>query len=152
MSGPNGNAIFVDLVTEPIVLGDYESRLNDPDVGSHGWFLGVTRRTTVVDQQTTTTSTLHYEAKRSMAIAQLLQIAEQAKSRFGLTAVVLIHRLGEVPVGQSSVLVGCSSPHRRQTFDAMPWIMDRLKRDVPIWKKEEHEDGQTQWVHPGLNQ
>jgi molybdopterin synthase catalytic subunit len=61
---------------------------------------------------------------------------------------LIVHRLGEVPVGQVSVVVGCSSAHRVATFQALPWIMDELKRDVPIWKRELYTDGTTEWVHP----
>ena len=150
MSASKPNRVTVELVNEPIVVGQYESKLCDPDVGAHGWFLGVTRRTTITEEETTTTETLFYEAKESMAMTGLREIAQQSIAQFGLFHVVLIHRLGEVPIGQASVLVGCCSPHRRQTFEAIPWIMDRLKSDVPIWKREHYLDGQTAWVHPGL--
>lgn len=143
--------LTIELVDEPIVVGDFDARLNDPNAGSHGWFLGTTRRTTVIQNETTLTSTLFYEANKSMALAELTQIAVQSVSQFGLLRVVLVHRLGEVPVGQASVLVGCCSPHRRQTFEAIAWIMDRLKSDVPIWKREQDDDGHTAWVHPGIS-
>ncbi len=83
-----------------------------------------------------------------MAIRELEKLAAQAIHKFSLTKLVIVHRLGEVPVGQASVVVGCSSPHRPATFAALPWIMDVLKRDVPIWKRELYTDGTTEWVHP----
>jgi molybdopterin synthase catalytic subunit len=94
------------------------------------------------------TKTLHYEAHESMAIRQLQQLAEDAMQHHSLARVVIIHRLGEVPLGQASVLVGCSSAHRKDAFAALPWMMDKLKADVPIWKRETFEDESTEWIHP----
>ena len=62
--------------------------------------------------------------------------------------VVLVHRLGTVPVGEASVLVGCSSAHRPESFSALPWIMEVLKRDVPVWKQDLDVNGAANWIHP----
>lgn len=137
-------AIHVELVSIPIDFPSLQSLLDDPDTGAHGWFLGVTRRTT----GDAITQTLHYEANGPMAIAELKRLANEAIGRFGLTRVVLVHRLGEVPIGEASVIVGASSPHRPAAFASLPWIMDELKRDVPIWKRETYQDGSNEWVHP----
>lgn len=94
------------------------------------------------------TQTLYYEAHRSMALEQLRQIATQAVAQFGVVGVIVIHRLGDVPVGQMSVAVGCASAHRRPALDAVAWIMEAIKRDVPIWKRETFADGRVEWVHP----
>ena len=83
-----------------------------------------------------------------MALSELHQLAMRAVEKFGLAKLVIVHRLGDVPVGEASVVVGCSSPHRPATFEALPWVMNLLKRDVPIWKCERYEDQTTQWVHP----
>ncbi|NND97599.1 MAG: molybdenum cofactor biosynthesis protein MoaE [Pirellulaceae bacterium] len=140
---------FVALVDSTIDVVPLQSRLADPDVGAHGWFYGVTRRTTQTDDNTTTTTaTLSYEAHPSMALAELELLADKAIAQFGLHRVVIVHRVGEVPIGQASVVVGCSSPHRVATFAALEWIMETLKKDVPIWKRECYVDGSTQWVHP----
>jgi len=135
---------FIDLVDQPIDLPSLTEMIGDPDVGAHGWFLGVTRRTT----GNRVTQRLCYEAHRSMAIAELQRLAQQACRRFSLVAAVIVHRLGEVPVGEASVVVGCSSGHRPNVFEALPWMMDTLKREVPIWKQESYADGTTEWVHP----
>lgn len=140
--------IFVDVVDRPIEIADFAEKLADPDVGAHGWFAGVTRRTTVTENRVATTTTLYYEAQLKMAIAELTRIATLAASEHSLCGVVIVHRIGEVPIGQASVLVGCCSAHRRNTFAALPWVMDELKRSVPIWKKEIFVDGTTEWVHP----
>ena len=139
----------VQLVESPIELSQWEKSLQDVDSGAHVWFAGVTRRKTKAsDGQIRITATLHYEAHPTMAVKELQQLADQAKDKFGLLKVVIVHRLGEVPLGQASVLVGCCSAHRKDAFLALPWIMDRLKEDVPIWKRETYEDQQTEWIHP----
>ena len=138
------DSVHVSLVDAKIEIASLLGLLGDPDVGAHGWFFGVTRRLTHGRQ----TATLFYEAHRSMAKRELSNLAEAAVSEFRLTSIVIVHRLGEVPIGEASVALGCSSPHRIDTFDALPAIMDKLKRDVPIWKREHYSDGTTQWVHP----
>ncbi len=141
--------ILIRLVQTPIEFADWSSKIDDPDTGAHAWFAGVTRRkTTTASGAVRITKTLHYQAHESMAEAQLRQLAEEARQRHSLAAVVIVHRLGEVPIGQASVLVGCSSAHRRDAFAALPWMMDRLKADVPIWKRETYTDESTEWIHP----
>ena len=140
----SNNRIWIELVEHSIDHNALLPKLADPDVGAHGWFVGVTRRTT----GDRITETLSYVAHETMAIRELEKIAVTAIEKFRLARVVIVHRLGDVPVGEASVVLGCSSPHRPQTFQALTWVMDVLKRDVPIWKKECYADGTTQWVHP----
>ncbi len=136
---------WIALVDEPIDLLTLQGRIDDPDVGAHGWFLGVTRRTT----DSRVTECLSYDSHREMAMKELKRLADQAMRNHSLKHLVIVHRLGEVPVGEASVVIGCSSAHRVDTFDALRWIMDTLKKDVPIWKREMYVDGTTEWVHPG---
>ncbi|SRR6056297_21692 len=146
-SGP----LHVDLTDGPIDVPALLPLIADPDVGAHAWFIGVTRRTTSSPddpEQKLRTATLHYEAQRTMALSELESLGRDAIGRFALTALVMVHRLGRVPIGEACVVVGCSSPHRADSLDALPWVMAALKRSVPIWKQESYEDGQTQWVHP----
>ena len=139
----------VQLVQTPIDIADWYDTLNDVDTGAHAWFAGVTRRkTTSASGAVRITKTLHYEAHETMAAEQLRSLADEARRTHSLAAVVIIHRLGEVPLGQASVLVGCGSAHRKDAFAALPWIMDKLKADVPIWKRETFEDESTEWIHP----
>jgi molybdopterin synthase catalytic subunit len=138
------DSIWIELVDARIDVESLRAKIADPDVGAIGWFEGVTRRTT----DTRVTERLSYEAHRPMAIAELEKLASRAVDKFSLRRCVIVHRLGEVPVSEASVVVGCSSPHRPATFEALPWIMDVLKKDVPIWKRELYVDGTTEWVHP----
>jgi molybdopterin synthase catalytic subunit len=91
--------------------------------------------------------TLHldYEAYERMALSQLRELAENARTRFGVRQVTIVHRLGRLAVGETSVLILVASAHRAQAFDACRWLIDTLKTTVPIWKKETFEDG-TVWA------
>ena len=145
--------VDIDLVNHPIDLPSLLSRIDDPDVGAHRWFAGVTRRTTLTacengERDSRVTQTLSYQSHEEMARRELRKLATTAVEKFGLTKLVIVHRLGEVPIGEASVIVGCSSPHRPATFEALPWVMDVLKRDVPIWKREQYADQTSEWVHP----
>ncbi|HWM25970.1 MAG TPA: molybdenum cofactor biosynthesis protein MoaE [Chthoniobacterales bacterium] len=83
---------------------------------------------------------IDYEAHREMAEHQMRNIAEIAASKFGLAKVSLRHRIGFVPAGEASVVVRVESAHRAAAFDANQWIMDELKRTVPIWKKPVYQE------------
>ncbi len=87
--------------------------------------------------------TLHldYEAYREMALEQMRGLAAEAMSRFGVRDVTVVHRLGRLTVGETSVLVVVASAHRGEAFEACRWLIDTLKKTVPIWKKEQFVDG-----------
>jgi molybdopterin synthase catalytic subunit len=88
---------------------------------------------------------LDYEAYREMALEQMRGLAGQAVERFGVRDVALVHRLGRLMVGETSVLIVVASAHRGASFDACRWLIDTLKKTVPIWKKETFADGAV-WV------
>ena len=84
---------------------------------------------------------LDYEAYESMALAQMRKLAEDAVERFGVRGVTMVHRLGRLEVGETSVFIAVASAHRAAAMDACRWLIDTLKKTVPIWKKEHFEDG-----------
>lgn len=84
---------------------------------------------------------LDYEAYREMALEQMRRLAAEAIAKFGVRDVAVVHRLGRLTVGETSVLIVVASAHRGAAFDACRWLIDSLKRTVPIWKKESFEDG-----------
>jgi molybdopterin synthase catalytic subunit len=88
---------------------------------------------------------LEYEAYEERAMAQLKELANEAVDMFDLGGVVAAHRTGVVPVGEVSVLVSAVAPHRDQAFEGARWLIDRIKADAAIWKKEVFEDGER-WV------
>ena len=84
---------------------------------------------------------LNYEAYEEMALKQMDGLIAQALQQFPIRAVVIVHRLGRLEIGETSVLIAVASAHRAAAFDACRWLIDTLKRTVPIWKKEHFEDG-----------
>jgi molybdopterin synthase catalytic subunit/molybdopterin converting factor small subunit len=84
---------------------------------------------------------LDYEAYEEMALKQIKDLAAQARERFGIRHVTIVHRLGHLHIGETSVLIIVASSHRAQAFDACRWLIDTLKKTVPIWKKETFADG-----------
>jgi molybdopterin synthase catalytic subunit len=84
---------------------------------------------------------LEYEAYEEMARKQMEALAEQALGQFQIRDVAIIHRLGRLEIGETSVLIVVASAHRAAAFDACRWLIDTLKRTVPIWKKEHFDDG-----------
>jgi molybdopterin synthase catalytic subunit len=84
---------------------------------------------------------LVYEAYREMALEQMQALAAEAVAKFGVRDLALIHRLGKLEVGETSVLIAVASAHRGVTFEACRWLIDTLKKTVPIWKKEYFIDG-----------
>ncbi|MBS1823342.1 MAG: molybdenum cofactor biosynthesis protein MoaE [Acidobacteria bacterium] len=97
----------------------------------------------IVRDNTRGRKTLHldYEAYREMALAQMKALAAEAVARFGVRDVAVVHRLGRLLVGETSVLIVVASAHRGAAFDACRWLIDTLKKTVPIWKREQFVDG-----------
>ena len=97
----------------------------------------------IVRNNTRGRRTLHldYEAYEAMALKQMEELAAEARSRFAVREVRIVHRLGRLEIGETSVLIIVASAHRGAAFDACRWVIDTLKKTVPIWKKEYFEDG-----------
>ncbi|MEX1254909.1 MAG: molybdenum cofactor biosynthesis protein MoaE [Dehalococcoidia bacterium] len=89
---------------------------------------------------------LEYDAYPSMAEKKLREVADEVKANFPITAIAVHHRTGRLAVGEASLLVAVSAPHRREAFEACHYAVDRIKQVVPIWKKEIWEDGDGAWV------
>ena len=101
----------------------------------------------IVRNNTRGRQTLHldYEAKMPMALNEMRRLAEEAVSRFGVREVALLHRLGRLAVGETSVLIVVASAHRGAAFEACRWVIDTVKKTVPIWKRETFVDG-AEWI------
>jgi len=93
-------------------------------------------------------SGLTYDAYPEMAEAKLAEVIQQASERWGLERVAVVHRYGPLELGEIAVAVVTASAHRAESFDAARWIMDTIKKVVPIWKKEHWVTGDPEWVHP----
>lgn len=107
-------------------------------------FLGTVREFTGDVQ----TSSLEYEAYPAMAVQALTELETEARQRWPLIGVSMVHRTGHLDLGDVAVAVAVSSAHRTPAFEAGQWLIDTLKQRVPIWKQERYADGQTEWVHP----
>jgi molybdopterin synthase catalytic subunit len=116
-----------------------------PDCGAVVTFLGTVRDLTGERR----TVALDYDAYPGMAEKKMAEIEHDTRERWPVGDLVLVHRLGHLEVGDVSVAVAVSCPHRAQAFEACRHAIDRLKELVPIWKKENWADGTTEWVHPG---
>jgi molybdopterin synthase catalytic subunit len=116
-----------------------------PGCGAVVTFLGTVRDLT----GDRVTVALDYEAYPGMAEMKLAEIEAETRARWPVGEIALVHRLGRLEVGDVSVAVAVSCPHRGQAFEACRHAIDRLKELVPIWKKENWADGATEWVHPG---
>ncbi len=110
-------------------------------------FVGTTREFT----EGRKTASLDYQCYGQMAKKELAKLVEEAEQQWTLTGCAIVHRVGHVGLGEASVAIAVSSPHRVAAFEAGQWLIDTLKKRVPIWKKENWADGATQWVHPGVD-
>jgi molybdopterin synthase catalytic subunit len=91
---------------------------------------------------------LAYKAYGEMAVRQMTRLLAEARGRWPVRRAVMAHRVGLVPVGEPSVVIAVASSHRAEAFEACRWLIDTLKRDVPIWKREKWADGTETWVDP----
>jgi molybdopterin synthase catalytic subunit len=110
--------------------------------GAVNLFVGTTRRMTDGIE----TIHLEYEAARELALAQMRKLADDAFERWPVLRLIIIHRIGTVPVSEASVVIGVATAHRDASFDACRFLIDELKKSVPVWKKERYVDGSGKWV------
>ncbi len=129
------------IIEEPISIESVTAAVGDPDAGAIVTFIGTTRAT----NRGRRVMQLEYEAYAEMAVSEFGKIGEQARSRWELTQVAIVHRIGVVPLGEASVVIAVSAPHRREAIEACHFCIDRLKLVAPIWKKEHFEGGEV-WI------
>lgn len=128
---------LVRLQREPIDPAHFLQQLKSGSDGAVAIFDGIVRD----NSRGRRTLYLDYEAYEEMALNQMRRLADEAKRSFGVREIALVHRLGRLQIGETSVWIAVAAAHRAQAFDACRWIIDTLKKTVPIWKKEHFEDG-----------
>jgi molybdopterin synthase catalytic subunit len=138
---------WIMLTDRAIPVGEVIEGAYHDEAGGVSVFLGTTRAEANARDQAL--QALDYEAYAEMAVKQLHDLARGARERWPIRRLAILHRTGRVHVGQPSVLIVVAAPHRGEAFDACRWIIDTLKNDVAIWKKEVWADGSGTWVHPG---
>lgn len=133
--------MLIRVTDAPLAVADAIAAVESPAAGAIDVFLGNVRNTNLGRG----VSHLVYDAYPGMAEKVMAQIADEAKARFGLEACAVLHRTGRLEIGETSLLVAVSSGHRREAFDACHWMVDEIKKRVPVWKKEVWDDGE-EWI------
>lgn len=137
---------MVSLTHSPIDTSAVLNQVSSPLAGAVVLFLGTTRELTAGRR----TASLDYECYPEMAEKKLALLEAEARRRWPLIECILVHRLGRLELGEASVAIAVSSPHRKAAFEAGQWLIDTIKEVVPIWKQENWADGTSEWVHPGV--
>ena len=132
---------FFELTTDAIDITDVSRRVVPPDCGATVTLDGYVRQFTKGRE----TRHLVYEAYEPMALKEMQKLSERAKSQFEISNIGIVHRLGKLEIGETSVVISVAAPHRKAAFEACEWLIRELKRTVPIWKKEVYADGEI-WV------
>jgi molybdopterin synthase catalytic subunit len=134
---------FLTHVTPDVLSVDEAlAHVADPAAGGTCVFVGTVRDHSDAGAVTG----LSYEAWDELAVARFRELADEVAERWPIRRIALVHRTGELAVGEVSVIVAVSAPHRAEAFEACRHAIERLKRDVPIWKKEGLVDGDAHWV------
>jgi MoaE-MoaD fusion protein len=136
-----GSHDFFEITTEPLDVGAIARRVILPECGATVTLDGYAREWT----RGRRTVHLVYEAYEPMALKEMERLGRQVHEQFEIAHIGIVHRTGKLEIGETSVVIAVSAPHRRAAFEACEWAIRELKRTVPIWKKEVFEDGEV-WV------
>jgi molybdopterin synthase catalytic subunit len=137
---------WCEILATELPTAEAVAFVQDAGAGGVAVFLGTTRAERSASGQTLVA--LDYEAYGEMAGAQLVELARRARERWPIIKVALLHRVGRVGLGEPSVVIAVSTPHRGEAFEACRWLIDTLKAEASIWKKEIWADGSGSWVDP----
>ncbi|QDT34321.1 molybdenum cofactor biosynthesis protein MoaE [Thalassoglobus polymorphus] len=136
---------LVQLTDQPIDSNALTQFATTPRSGAIVLFLGTVRELTG-DRKTVA---LDYDAYPEMALAKMNELVDEACEKWPVQKVAVVHRTGHLELAEASVAIALSCPHRVDAFEAGRFLIDELKVRVPVWKKENWDDGTTEWVHPG---
>jgi molybdopterin synthase catalytic subunit len=134
--------ISIQLSRDPLDANAALRAVNSSDAGGIDIFVGTTRAENHPEHGTLLR--LDYDAYPEMALAQMQKLVDRARQHWPVSRVALWHRTGPVPVGEASVIIAVSCPHRSDAFEACRFLIDELKKEIPIWKKEVYEQ-RTRW-------
>ena len=132
---------FCEITTEPLDVGAIARRVVPETCGAIVTLDGFVRQFTKGRE----TLYLEYESYKPMALKEMEKLVLQAKNEFEIENVGIVHRLGKLEIGETSVVISVAAPHRRAAFAACEWLIKELKRTVPIWKKEVYANGEI-WI------
>ncbi len=142
VTDPGPERTLVRITSEPLAVEEALAHVADPGAGGTALFIGTVRDHSGAGD----VRGLSYEAWEDLAVERLGAIADEMHARWPVRKVAILHRIGDLAVGESSVVVAASAPHRADAFDACRHGIERLKEDVPIWKKESLVSGDAHWV------
>ena len=132
---------FYEITKETLDVGAIARRIVPPECGAIVTLDGFVRQFTKGRE----TLYLEYEGYEPMALKEMAKLGETARERFAVAHVGIVHRLGKLEIGETSVVISAAAAHRRAAFEACEWLIVELKRTVPIWKKEVYADGEI-WI------
>ena len=141
VSGGEQNHHWIQIVRTPIYIEQLVNQLRQPEDGAVVVFDGIVRN----HSQGRETLYLEYEGYEPMALKKMKEIEETARNRWSVNRIGIVHRLGRLEIGDASVVIVVTSAHRKEAFQACQYVIDTLKKTVPIWKKEFFADGEI-WV------
>jgi molybdopterin synthase catalytic subunit len=130
------------ITRDPIGPRDVLERVGAPEDGAVLVFLGVVRN----HNEGEAVRGMSYDAYDEMATKVLAEIAGEAAQRLGTDRVAVVHRVGELAIGDVSVAIAASSPHRAESFDATRYVIEEIKKRLPVWKKEHYVEGKSEWL------
>ena len=139
---------MIQITSDALDISSATDAVNHPSAGGIAIFVGTTRAETAPDGQQLIA--LDYEAYEDMAMKQLHALAAKVREQWPVLRLAIFHRIGRVDVGMPSVVIAVSTAHRKESFLACEWLIDHLKADVAIWKREVWDGGASTWVHPNL--
>ena len=143
MGAVSDDQTLVRITAEPLSVDEALAFIADPSSGGSCIFVGTVRD---ADADGVVVTGLTYESWNDVAVDRLHEIADRLRDRWPIRKVALFHRTGDLGVGDASVVVAVSSPHRAEAFEACREGIEQLKHDVPIWKKELLATGEGHWV------
>lgn len=131
------------VTTEPLSVQALNDLVKRPSDGAVVTFDGIVRD----NFDGRPVRALEYEAYVDMAQKKMAQIGKEVQQKFAIGQIAIVHRLGHLNIGESSIVIAVAAPHRHAAFEACAYAMDRVKADVPVWKKEFFADGETHWIN-----
>jgi molybdopterin synthase catalytic subunit len=137
-----GSQAKVRVTPDVLSIDEALTAVADPGAGGTCVFIGTVRNHSRAGDVTG----LRYEAWEELAITRLHELSGELAGKWPLKKVAIFHRTGDLAVGEASVVVACSAPHRADAFEACRYGIERLKEDVPIWKREALTSGEAHWV------
>jgi molybdopterin synthase catalytic subunit len=140
--GGRTDAVLARITADPLSVDHALAHVTDPGAGGTCVFIGTVRDRSDAGEVTG----LAYEAWTELGVERFRELAAEVRERWSVRRIALLHRTGELAVGEISVVVAVSSAHRAEAFDACRHAIERLKHDVPIWKKETLVTGDAHWV------